>query len=79
MEDLGRALDAASAERPAREIQDAVTREDTALYVYTSGTTGAPKAARMVHRRVLSVADRQVMDDDGRRRATLGRAPQQRW
>lgn len=52
---LEAALAAASADRPDRALQDAVTREDTALYVYTSGTTGAPKAARMVHRRVLGM------------------------
>ena len=34
-------------QRPAIEIND------TALYVYTSGTTGLPKAARITHSRVL--------------------------
>jgi fatty-acyl-CoA synthase len=44
-----------SSERPDKALRDAVTLEDTALYVYTSGTTGAPKAARMLHRRVLGM------------------------
>lgn len=30
-----------------------VTLEDTALYIFTSGTTGLPKAARVTHRRIM--------------------------
>ena len=50
---LEEALAAASAERPDPALRQAVTLDDMALYVYTSGTTGAPKAAKMLHRRIL--------------------------
>jgi fatty-acyl-CoA synthase len=52
---LDHALAQASTARPDQALRDAVTLEDLALYVYTSGTTGAPKAARMLHRRVLGM------------------------
>lgn len=54
-ENLGVALDAMPTARPAKELRDAVTQDDLALYVYTSGTTGAPKAAKMLNRRVLGM------------------------
>ncbi|MBL8549777.1 MAG: long-chain-acyl-CoA synthetase [Hyphomonadaceae bacterium] len=54
-EDLEAALDAASADRPPKELSDAVALGDLALLVYTSGTTGAPKAARMLHLRTLGM------------------------
>ncbi len=53
--DLGAALAALPAARPDAALRAAVTLEDLALYVYTSGTTGAPKAARMLNRRVLGM------------------------
>jgi len=55
MASLDEALAAVSTERPDKALREAVTLEDTALYVYTSGTTGAPKAAKMLHRRVLGM------------------------
>lgn len=54
-----RALDpilaAESAERLPPGHREGMTSGDLALYVYTSGTTGAPKAARMPHWRVLGM------------------------
>jgi fatty-acyl-CoA synthase len=55
MDSLDRALAAASENRPDEALRKAVSLDDTALYVYTSGTTGAPKAAKMLHRRVLGM------------------------
>ncbi|MHB8286458.1 MAG: AMP-binding protein, partial [Caulobacteraceae bacterium] len=34
--------------------RDGATLDDLALYIYTAGTTGLPKAARVSHRRVLT-------------------------
>jgi fatty-acyl-CoA synthase len=50
-------LDAALAQMPDTRPQkpEGTTSGDTALYVYTSGTTGAPKAARMPHMRVIGM------------------------
>lgn len=50
-EDLGTALAAASPERPDRAHRAALRGKDLCLYVYTSGTTGLPKAARLTHAR----------------------------
>jgi fatty-acyl-CoA synthase len=47
------ALKGSSAVRPEREnVRLGMTARDTALYIFTSGTTGLPKAARMTHMRV---------------------------
>ncbi len=47
------ALKGSSAVRPEREsVRLGMTAGDTALYIFTSGTTGLPKAARMTHMRV---------------------------
>ncbi|MBL8559947.1 MAG: long-chain-acyl-CoA synthetase [Hyphomonadaceae bacterium] len=54
-ENLGAALQTMPTERPPPALREAVTQDDLALYVYTSGTTGAPKAAKMLNRRVLGM------------------------
>ena len=50
--DLGAALERQTTARPSREYRASVRAQDLALYVYTSGTTGLPKAARLPHMRV---------------------------
>jgi len=50
--DLAKALRSASALRPDRAVRRGLTAKDTALYIFTSGTTGMPKAARISHSRV---------------------------
>jgi fatty-acyl-CoA synthase len=50
--DLDRALKSASAIRPSRQVREGITAKDVALYIFTSGTTGLPKAARITHMRV---------------------------
>lgn len=50
-EDLGAALAAASPQRPDRSHRAGLLGKDLCLYVYTSGTTGLPKAARLTHAR----------------------------
>lgn len=64
-ENLGAALGGMSTERPPREILASISQDDLALYVYTSGTTGAPKAAKMVHRRVLGMMRAFIGAGDG--------------
>ena len=50
---LTTALKGSSAVRPEREqYRQGMTAKDTALYIFTSGTTGLPKAARITHLRV---------------------------
>ena len=49
---LTTALKGSSAVRPEREqARPGVTAKDPALYIFTSGTTGLPKAARITHMR----------------------------
>lgn len=50
--DLGAALDTMPSGRPARDHRAQLTNADIGLYVYTSGTTGFPKAAKMSHARL---------------------------
>ena len=50
--DLTMALRGSSSVRPDRETREGTTARDTALYIFTSGTTGLPKAARITHMRV---------------------------
>lgn len=50
-EDLTAALAAASPERPDRSHRAHLRGKDLCLYVYTSGTTGLPKAARLTQAR----------------------------
>ena len=52
-QDLPKALRSASPLRPDRATARAdMTAKDVALYIFTSGTTGLPKAAKMTHMRV---------------------------
>ena len=48
--DLDRALKGVSSLRPTKETaRYGVTAKDVALYIFTSGTTGLPKAAKITH------------------------------
>jgi fatty-acyl-CoA synthase len=49
--DLGGALEAFSDKRPDRSLRAGLLGKDLCLYVYTSGTTGLPKAARLTQAR----------------------------
>ncbi|MEO1322780.1 MAG: long-chain-acyl-CoA synthetase [Pseudomonadota bacterium] len=49
--DLVAALAGASDQRPGRDHRANLRGKDLCLYVYTSGTTGLPKAARLTHAR----------------------------
>lgn len=54
-QDLDEALAKASPTRPERSVREGLKGGDLSLYVYTSGTTGAPKAAKMPHWRVMGM------------------------
>jgi fatty-acyl-CoA synthase len=49
--DLTQALKGCSSLRPDRARREELTASDTALFIFTSGTTGLPKAARITHMR----------------------------
>ncbi|MHB8284289.1 MAG: long-chain-acyl-CoA synthetase [Caulobacteraceae bacterium] len=50
--DLDQALKGASSLRPTRATaREGITAKDVALYIFTSGTTGLPKAAKVTHMR----------------------------
>ena len=49
--DLSQALRSCSQLRPDRRRREGLTAADTALFIFTSGTTGLPKAARITHMR----------------------------
>ncbi|MGH6971863.1 MAG: AMP-binding protein, partial [Caulobacteraceae bacterium] len=49
--DLSQALRSCSSLRPDRSRREGLVAKDTALYIFTSGTTGLPKAARIAHMR----------------------------
>jgi len=51
-QDLQAALAKASEERPDKALRSHLRGRDLCLYVYTSGTTGLPKAARLTQNRV---------------------------
>jgi fatty-acyl-CoA synthase len=52
LRDLSKALKSARSLRPDRAGRKGLTASDTALLIFTSGTTGLPKAARITHARV---------------------------
>ncbi len=49
--DLAQALKSCSSLPPDRSVREGMTAADTALLIFTSGTTGLPKAARITHMR----------------------------
>ena len=49
--DLSKALRGCSDLRPDRKRREGLVARDTALFIFTSGTTGLPKAARITHMR----------------------------
>ncbi|MCC7268462.1 MAG: long-chain-acyl-CoA synthetase [Caulobacteraceae bacterium] len=49
--DLSKALKSVSQLRPERAQRSDILARDTALFIFTSGTTGLPKAARISHMR----------------------------
>ncbi len=53
--DLSAALERHPAQRPDRAHRAHLRGRDLALYVYTSGTTGLPKAARLTHTRLAGM------------------------
>ncbi len=54
-EDLDIAIAGASAKRPDRKLRSHLRARDLCILVYTSGTTGLPKAARLTHLRTKSM------------------------
>lgn len=65
--DISAALSVASCVAPDRSLRAGVTAETTMLLIFTSGTTGLPKAAKYSHMRWMSSGD--VME------VTLGATP----
>ena len=51
LRDLPAAIAAIGDSRPGSGVRAGMTARDTALYIFTSGTTGLPKAARITHMR----------------------------
>jgi len=55
--DLGSALEAMSPENPKVDLRKGLAAGDDLFYIFTSGTTGLPKAARFSHMRYLGQGD----------------------
>ena len=54
--DLAPALAKETTQRPSPKLRGQILAKDTALFIYTSGTTGLPKAAKISHLKLRSVA-----------------------
>ncbi|OEY67961.1 long-chain-acyl-CoA synthetase [Marinobacter sp. X15-166B] len=54
---FARELDRADTRRPDRQLRAHIRAEDPMLYIFTSGTTGLPKAAKYSHMRWMSSGD----------------------
>ncbi len=57
MIDLAGAMSAASAENPDRDLRAQVVLGDPLYLIFTSGTTGLPKAAKMSHMRFINAGE----------------------
>ncbi len=55
--DFSAALENASELNPDRSVREALVAGDDLFHIFTSGTTGLPKAARLSHMRFLGVGD----------------------
>ncbi|MCM3764355.1 long-chain fatty acid--CoA ligase [Neobacillus niacini] len=56
-------------------VPDDVTPEDTAVILYTSGTTGNPKGVLLTHKNLYSNADNSAKHNETERGTTLGVLP----
>ncbi len=56
-QNLAQLADQASSDDPPADWRAGITAGDTALYIFTSGTTGLPKAAHISHGRWLMAGD----------------------
>jgi fatty-acyl-CoA synthase len=52
LRDLTKSLKSCSQLRPDRAQREGMTAKETCVYIFTSGTTGLPKAARITHTRM---------------------------
>jgi len=72
--DIDADLDVMLAHDPAAELPaDPIDEDDPAMLVFTSGTTGRPKAAVLTHRVIIAFSMEQMFI--GMRMAALGTAP----